>query len=182
MVQHIDKDFAVVSLDNTAQLTVIQTSSHLNDVFLSESEKLKPGTRLPVVVIEASCQEMLGLPLVSWELNASKRQRSTSENQAALKGRCFGEIVQGKVRTVKPTCVQVTLEDGVVGSVHVSEVMDPSEVCQGAFPTSSVKVGSTVTARVIGGREASSRRCVSHFTRRRFLLLQLPDFSSDAMF
>lgn len=183
-MQHIDQDFAVVSLDDTVQLTVIQTSGHLNDVFLSESEKLKPGTRLSVEVIEASCQETLGLPLVSWERNAPKRPRTTSENQAGLKGRCFGEIVQGKVRTVKPTCIQVTLEDGVTGSVHVSEVMDPSELCQGAFPTSSVKVGSTVTARVIGGREASSRRCISHVTCPHSLLLQLPGFchSSDALF
>lgn len=170
-MQHIDKDFAVVSLGDTAQLTVIQTSSHLNHVFLSESEKRKPGTTLSAEVIEASCQEALGLPLVSWELNAPKRQRTTSENQAGLKGHCFGEIVQGKVRTVKPTCVLVTLEDGVTGSVHVSEVMDPSEVCQGTFPTSSVKVGSTVTARVIGGREASSRRCVSHFASRFFFFI-----------
>lgn len=183
-MQHIDKDFAVVSLDNTAQLAVILTRSHLNDVFLSESEKLKPGTRLSVEVIEASCEETLGLPLVSWELNAPKRQRTTSENQAGSKGHCFGEIVQGKVRTVKPTCILVTLEDGVTGSVHVSEVMDPSQVCQGVFPTSSVKVGSTITARVIGGREASSRRCISHITRRHVLLVHLPGFwhSVDAIF
>lgn len=164
MVQHVDKDFAVVSLDDTAQLTVTQTSSHLNHVFLSESEKLKPGMTLAVEVIEASCQEMQGLPLVSWELSAPKRQRATSENQAGVSGHRFGEIVQGKVRTVKPTSIQVTLEDGSVGSVHVSEVMEVTQVCRGSFPTSSVKVGSVVTGRVIGGRETSSRRSVSHFT------------------
>lgn len=164
MVQHVDKDFAVVSLDDTAQLTVIQTSSHLNHMFLSESGKLKPGITLAVEVIEASCQEMQGLPLVSWERSAPKRQHTTSENQAGLKGHCFGEILQGKVRTVKPTSIQVTLEDGSMGSVHVSEVVEVTEVCQGSFPTSSVKVGSVVTGRVIGGRETSSRRCVSRFT------------------
>uniref|UniRef100_A0AAQ5YX76 Protein RRP5 homolog n=1 Tax=Amphiprion ocellaris TaxID=80972 RepID=A0AAQ5YX76_AMPOC len=158
MVQFIDKDFAVVSLDNTAQLTVIQTSTRLNDVFLSESEKLKAGMTLAVEVIEPSCEEIQGFPLVSWERTAPKRQRTTSENQTGSKGHCFGEIVKGKVRTVKPTCIQVTLEDGSAGSVHVSEVVEPAEVCLGSFPTSSVKVGSMITARVIGGREASSHR------------------------
>lgn len=158
IVQHIDKDFAIISLDDTAQLTVIQTSSHLNEVFLSESEKLKAGMCLATEVIEPSCQELQGLPLVSWQRTAPKRQRTISENQTSSKGHCFGEILQGKVRTVKPTCIQVTLEDGSIGSVHVSEVVEPAEVREGSFPTSSVKVGSVVTARVIGGREATSHR------------------------
>ncbi|KAM9362984.1 protein RRP5 homolog [Symphorus nematophorus] len=158
MVQHIDKDFAVISLDDTAQLTVIQTSSHLNEIFLSESDKLKAGMSLAVEVIEPSCQEAQGLPLVSWERSGPKRQRTTSENQTESKGVRFGEIVRGKVRTVKPTSIQVALDDGSVGSVHVSEVVEVADVCQRSFPTSSVKVGSVVTARVIGGREASSHR------------------------
>ncbi|XP_040003345.1 protein RRP5 homolog isoform X2 [Xiphias gladius] len=158
MVQYIDKDFAVISLDETAQLTVIQTSNHLNEIFLSESDKLKVGTSLAVEVTEPSCQELHGLPLVSWQRSAPKRQRTSSENQLGSKGHCFGEILQGKVRTVKPTCIQVTLEDGSTGSVHVSEVLEATKVCQGSFPTSTVKVGSVVTARVIGGREASSHR------------------------
>uniref|UniRef100_A0A3Q3IP10 Protein RRP5 homolog n=1 Tax=Monopterus albus TaxID=43700 RepID=A0A3Q3IP10_MONAL len=158
MVQYVETDFAVISLDDTAQLTVIQTSCHLNEILLGESEKLKPGRTLAVKVIETSCPELQGLPLVSWEPSAQKQQRTTSENQAGSKGHCFGKIVQGKVRTVKPTCIQITLEDGSTGSVHVSEVVDAAEVCLGSFPTSSVKVGSVVTARVIGGREASSHR------------------------
>ncbi|XP_049426867.1 protein RRP5 homolog isoform X1 [Epinephelus fuscoguttatus] len=158
MVQHVDRDFAVISLDDTAQLTMIQTSSHLNEVFLSDSERLKGGMTLAVEVIEPSCEELQGLPLVSWERSAPKRQRTTSENQTSSKGQPFGEIVRGKVRSVKPTSIQVTLEDGSTGSVHVSEVMEVADVLQGAFPTFSVKVGSTVTARVIGGREASSHR------------------------
>lgn len=157
-VQHTDKDFAVISLADTAQLTVIQTSSHLNEIFLSESEMVKAGMSLAVEVIEPSCQEVQGLPLVSWARSGPKRQRTTSENQTSSKGHRFGEIVQGKVRTVKPTSIQVTLEDGSTGSVHVSEVVEVSEACQRSFPTSSVKVGSVVTARVIGGREASSHR------------------------
>ncbi|XP_054459743.1 protein RRP5 homolog [Anoplopoma fimbria] len=158
IVQHIDKDFAIISLGDTAQLTVIQTSSHLNEIFLSESDKLKAGMSLAVEVIEPSCQELQGLPLVSWERCSPNRQRTTSEDQTSSKGHRFGDIVHGKVRTVKPASIQVTLEDGSTGSVHVSEVMELAKVCQGSFPTSTVKVGSAVTARVIGGREASSHR------------------------
>lgn len=157
LVQHIDKDFAVISLHDTAQLTVIQTRSHLNEIFLSESNKLKTGMSLSVEVIEASCQELQGLPLVYWQRSAPNRPRTTSENQ---KGHQFGDIVQGKVKTVKPASIQVTLEDGSTASVHVSEVKEATGVIVGSFPTSSVKVGSTVTARVIGGREASSHKYI----------------------
>ncbi|XP_074485164.1 protein RRP5 homolog [Sebastes fasciatus] len=158
MVQHIDEDFAVISLGDTAQLTVIQTSSHLNETFLSESDKLREGMNLAVQVIVSSLPELQGLSMVSWERSGAKRQRTTSENQTGSKGHRFGDIVRGKVRTVKPTSIQITLEDGSTGSVHVSQVVDVAEVCQRSFPTSLVKVGSEVTARVIGGREASSRR------------------------
>ncbi|KAG7223841.1 hypothetical protein INR49_026524 [Caranx melampygus] len=158
MVQHTDKDFAVISLEDTAQMTVIQTRSHLNEVLLFESEKLRAGMSLAVEVIEGSCQELQGLPLVSWQRTASKRQRTNSENQVGSKGHHYGDILQGKVKTVKPTCILLTLDDGGTGSVHVSEVMEDDKVSLGSFPTSSVRVGSVVSARVIGGREVSTHR------------------------
>ncbi|XP_034544205.1 protein RRP5 homolog isoform X2 [Notolabrus celidotus] len=158
MVQHVDKDFAAISLDDTAQMTVIQTTSHLNEICRSESEKLRAGMSLAVEVIEPSCQEIQGLPLVAWTRSVPNRQRAASETQSGTKGYRFGDIVKGKVKTVKPTSIQVTLDDGGTGSVHVSEVLELSAVLQGTFPTSSVKVGSAVTARVIGGREANSHR------------------------
>ncbi|XP_034095029.1 protein RRP5 homolog [Gymnodraco acuticeps] len=158
MVQHVDKDFAVISLEDTAQLTVIQTSRHLNETFLTDSERLKAGMCLAAEVIEASCEALQGLPLVSWARSAPNRQRTVSENLTSTKGHRFGDIVRGKVKKVKPTSIMVTLEDGSTGSVHVSEVGEVADVLEGSFPTSSVKVGSEVTARVIGGREASSQR------------------------
>lgn len=154
-MQHISQDFAVISLDDTAQLTVIQTSSHLNHMTLSDTQELQLGMSLTVEVKEASCQEAQGLPLVSWERSSPKRQHTTS---CSPKGYRFGEIVQAKVKSVKPITIRVTLEDGTTGSVHVSEVIEADNVCQGFRPTFSIKAGSSVTARVIGGREASSHR------------------------
>ncbi|XP_055013980.1 protein RRP5 homolog isoform X2 [Boleophthalmus pectinirostris] len=157
MVQFVEKDFAVISLGDTAQLAIIQTHSHLNEVTLHDSERLKPGMTFHVEVIDPACEALQGLPLVSWERNPVKRQRTTSETQGA-KGNCFGDIVRGTVRSVKPTCIQLTLENGVVGNVHVSEVMEQDKIGRGSFPASSIKVGSKVTARVIGGREVTSHR------------------------
>ncbi|RVE75742.1 hypothetical protein OJAV_G00001760 [Oryzias javanicus] len=133
-VQHVDSDFAVVSLGDTAQLTVIQTRNHLNEVVTHDSDRL---------------------------------ERTTSEGQVGSRGHRFGDILQATVRSVKPTSIQLTLEDGSKGSVHVSQVMEPDQVCVGSFPTSSVKVGSRVTARVIGGWEASSHRFLP-FSHPRF--------------
>nr|XP_057914269.1 protein RRP5 homolog isoform X2 [Doryrhamphus excisus] len=164
IVQHIDKDLAVISLQNTAHLTVIQTQTHLNEVTLSPSSKLRVGMCLAAEVVEATCEQLQGLPLVSWRRSGPKGQPAASEG---FTGHCFGNIVHGKVRTVKPTSIQVTLENGSTGSVHVSEVMEAAEVAPGSFPTSSVKLGSMVTGRVIGGRETSSHRFLP-FSHPRF--------------
>ncbi|MEQ2187506.1 hypothetical protein GOODEAATRI_005369, partial [Goodea atripinnis] len=158
VVQFVDQDFAVVSLNDAAQLTLIHTCSHLNEVILFESERLKVGMTLTVEVVEPSCEQLEGLPLVLWKGSVPRRQRTTSENQTDSSGHRFGDILEGKVRSVKPTCIQVALGDGTTGSVHVSQVLEPAEVRLGSFPTSTVRVGSVVKARVIGGREATSHR------------------------
>lgn len=160
-VQHTDLDFAVVSLGDTAQVTLIQTTNHLNDWFRAGSEKLVAGKIVTATVTEPSCEELEGLPLVSWELTAPKRERKLSDPAGSKGGYRYGDIVKGTVKTVKPTLVLVTLEDNVVGSVHVSEVQEV--VCVGTFPTSHLKIGSEVTARVIGGREANSHRRVLRY-------------------
>ncbi|XP_014822913.1 PREDICTED: protein RRP5 homolog [Poecilia mexicana] len=158
VVQFVDRDFTVVSLNDAAQLTLLQTCGHPNEVTLSGADRLKAGMTLTVEVVEPSCEQLEGLPLVLWKGSARKRQRTASENQADSSGHRFGEVLQGKVRSVKPTYIQVALEDGSMGSVHVSQVVEPAAVKMGSFPTSTVRVGSTVKARVIGGREATSHR------------------------
>ncbi|XP_029949686.1 protein RRP5 homolog isoform X2 [Salarias fasciatus] len=158
-VQHVDGDFAVVSLQDTAQLSLVQTRGHLNEAFLSESATLKPGAAVEVEVVEAACEELGGLPLLARSRGSPpQRQRAASESQAGARGHRYGETLQAQVKAVKPTCVTLTLGDGSTGRVHVSEVLEPQDVRVGSFPTSTLKVGSTVTARVIGGREASSHR------------------------
>uniref|UniRef100_A0A4W5L3E2 Protein RRP5 homolog n=1 Tax=Hucho hucho TaxID=62062 RepID=A0A4W5L3E2_9TELE len=155
-VQHPDRDFAVISLGDTAQLTVIQTTNHPNETFRFDSEKLTAGKTLTITVTKSSCEELEGLPLVSWELAPPKRQRLISDSKGSKGTYRYGDVVKGKVKTVKPTCVLVTLEDGSTGCVHVSEIQEV--VCVGTFPTSLLKIGSEVTARVIGGREGKSHR------------------------
>uniref|UniRef100_H3C389 Protein RRP5 homolog n=1 Tax=Tetraodon nigroviridis TaxID=99883 RepID=H3C389_TETNG len=168
-VQHISQDFAVISLDNTAQLTVIQTSSHLNHMPLSGTQELKLGMSLTVeVTLEDGTAGSVHVSEVPY---TQKSWRPTQKMSDVLLSRSMidkpffryhdlqaGQIVEAKVKSVKPIGIQVTLEDGTAGSVHVSEVIDARDVCQGYLPTFSVKAGSTVTARVIGGREASSHR------------------------
>ncbi|KAJ8001870.1 hypothetical protein DPEC_G00173890 [Dallia pectoralis] len=153
-VQHVDQDYAVVSLGNTAQLTVIQTTNHLNETF--DSAKLTAGKTLPVRVQEASCERLDGLPLVSWEHGATERARSTATSKESKGLYRYGDVVKAVVKSVKPTWVLVTLEHGGTGSVHVSECQE--NVRLGSFPTSLLMIGSEVTGRVIGGRHGQSHR------------------------
>ncbi|KAM9792618.1 protein RRP5 homolog [Neosynchiropus ocellatus] len=165
MVQHVVGNFAVVSLGNTAQFAMIQTRSHLNQVFTTLTEGVKGGMVLAAEVVEVSCEELQGLPLVSWKYT-DRKQRTESQSDDKDVHR-FGDILQGKVRTVKPTRVVVSLEDGSLANIHVSEILEAESLTVGSFPTSTVKVGSMITARVIGGREAVSHRFLP-FSHPRF--------------
>ncbi|VTJ91928.1 Hypothetical predicted protein, partial [Marmota monax] len=66
----------------------------------------------------------------------------------------IGDILTGTVKSVKPTHVVVTLEDGIVGCIHASHILD--DVPVGTSPTTKLKVGKTITARVIGGRDVKT--------------------------
>uniref|UniRef100_W5KDC8 Programmed cell death 11 n=1 Tax=Astyanax mexicanus TaxID=7994 RepID=W5KDC8_ASTMX len=157
-VQYVDKDFAVISLGDTGHLTVISSTSHLNEVFRFESEKLSVGSTLPVTVTKLKCKD-LGervLVTVTGKPGPTTRQRTTSESLTPKHSYNIGDVVTAKIRTIKPTHVLVDLKDGVSGSIHVSEIQESPEV--GSFPTSSLRVGTEVKARVIGGREVHAHK------------------------
>ncbi|XP_036412886.1 protein RRP5 homolog isoform X2 [Colossoma macropomum] len=152
-IQYVDKDFAVISLGDTGHLTVVSTTTHLNETFRFETEKLTEGSNLTVTVTDPSSEELQGRPLVAWQLvgSTTKRERTTYENRGVKHSYNVGDLVTAKVKTVKPTHVIVALTEGITGSVHVSEIQESPKV--GSFPTSSLKVGTEVKGRVIGGRE-----------------------------
>ncbi|KAJ8389813.1 hypothetical protein AAFF_G00112820 [Aldrovandia affinis] len=169
-VEYVEQDFAVISLGDTSRLAMVHTTTHLNE-FQFESEKLSVGKTFTVTVKEPSCEELGGLPLVAWQsvrLSAAKRERkvSASDSKGPKHAYHVGDTVTGTVKSVRPTTVHVALDNGVTGIIHVSEIRDV--VTPGSFPTSSLKFGSTVTARVIGGKEARSHR---------FLPISHPNFT-----
>ncbi len=144
-IQFTDKDFSVVSLGDTGHLTIIPTRTHINDIV--NSEKFHAGSCLNVTVEEPSSEELGGLPLV-----ACQKQNATrgTQKQSKSKSTDLGEVMTVTVKKVKPVDVVVMLPSGNTGSIHVSQIEESPVV--GSFPTSSLKVGSKVEARVIGGR------------------------------
>ncbi|XP_066517483.1 protein RRP5 homolog isoform X2 [Hoplias malabaricus] len=155
-VQYVDKDFAVISLGETGCLTVISTTTHLNETFRFEAEKLTVGSNLTVTVTNPKCEDLRGLPLVDWQFVKTLHRHKVSESKGAKHSYNIGDVVTGKVKTVKPTQVFVTLEEGITGAIHVSEVQDTPKV--GSFPTSTLKVNDEVNARVIGGQDVRGHK------------------------
>ncbi|XP_043108470.1 protein RRP5 homolog [Puntigrus tetrazona] len=155
-IQFTDKDFAVVSLGDTGHLTIISTHLHINDVL--NSKKFIVGSSLDVTVEEPSCEALGGLPLAEYQKENERKGRSTSTG--------VRELMTVKVKKVKPMEVTVTLPSGTTGSVHVSQISESPAV--GSFPTSTLKIGSEVKARVIGARSVHTRK---------FLPFSHPDFS-----
>uniref|UniRef100_A0A673NID0 Protein RRP5 homolog n=1 Tax=Sinocyclocheilus rhinocerous TaxID=307959 RepID=A0A673NID0_9TELE len=145
-IQYTDKDFAVVSLGDTGHLTIIPTRTHLNDIL--NSKKFLVGSCLNVTVEEPSSEELGGLPLVECQKQDATRGTQKRE-QRKSKSTDLGEVMTVTVKKVKPMDVVVMLPSGTAGSIHVSQIEESPVV--GSFPTSSLKVGSKVEARVIGG-------------------------------
>ncbi|XP_063056159.1 protein RRP5 homolog isoform X2 [Engraulis encrasicolus] len=161
LIQYSDKDFAVVSLGDMANVTVVPVTTSLNQTFIGEDHQPNPSKKLrgKVVVVEASSQALGGLPLVSREdQRHGKAQANKKRERKSSEARCntahsyrFGDLVTAVVSSIKPLQVGLTLPGDVSGMVHISEVKEEPE--QGSFPTRSLQVGQEVQARVIGGRD-----------------------------
>ncbi|XP_065151454.2 protein RRP5 homolog [Paramisgurnus dabryanus] len=152
-IQYIDEDFAVISLDDTGHLTVIPTKTHLNDFINLESKKYSVGFGLNVTVEDPGCEELGGLPLVVCK---GQDEHAKSKGKGSAQAHSLGAVVTAKVTKVKPLAVLVTLPTGITGSIHVSEIEESPSV--GSFPTSSLRVGTEVQARVIGGHAVRGHR------------------------
>nr|XP_023653770.1 protein RRP5 homolog isoform X1 [Paramormyrops kingsleyae]XP_023653779.1 protein RRP5 homolog isoform X1 [Paramormyrops kingsleyae] len=168
-VQYVERDFAVISLGDSGHLTIVHTTVHLNDTFRFKSEKMAVGRTLNVTVKEARCEDLGGLPLVSWTSvsasTPSREKKAIPEGVAVSRKHTYkkGDVLTGTVKSVKPLCVFVSLPGGVRGSIHVSQIQETfKKAC--SFPTASLKKGKTVTARVIGERECSDHKLlpISH--------------------
>ncbi|XP_044772530.1 protein RRP5 homolog [Neomonachus schauinslandi] len=167
IVQHLEESFAVASLVETGHLAAFSLTSHLNDTFRFDSEKLQVGQGVSLT-LKTTEPGVTGF-LLAVEGPAAKRTvrqtRKDSETVdedeeadpalvvGAIKKHTLsiGDMVTGTVKSIKPTHVVVTLEDGIIGCIHASHILD--EVPEGTSPTAKLKVGKTVTARVIGGRD-----------------------------
>ncbi|XP_077933281.1 protein RRP5 homolog isoform X2 [Halichoerus grypus] len=167
IVQHLEESFAVASLVESGHLAAFSLTSHLNDTFRFDSEKLQVGQGVSLT-LKTTEPGVTGF-LLAVEGPAAKRTvrqtRKDSETVdedeeadpalvvGAIKKHTLsiGDMVTGTVKSIKPTHVVVTLEDGIIGCIHASHILD--EVPEGTSPTAKLKVGKTVTARVIGGRD-----------------------------
>ncbi|XP_015275588.1 PREDICTED: protein RRP5 homolog [Gekko japonicus] len=163
VVQHVASEYAVASLVETGQLIAIPLASHFNDTFRFDSEKMKVGQSVIVVLktTEAGDRGLLLALLSSKKRRNMTRRRQESETleetSAVVKhSLSLGDMVTGTVKSVRPTFVLVTLYDKLIGNIHASQILD--DVPIGSFPTSKLKVGQKVTARVIGGRDVKTHR------------------------
>ncbi|XP_036027752.1 protein RRP5 homolog [Onychomys torridus] len=179
IVQHLEETFGVASLMETGHLVAFSLTSHLNDTFHFDSEKLQVGQGV-CLTLKTTEPGVTGL-ILAVEGPASKRTRRPARRDSEMvddkeeeedtdlivrtkrkHGLAIGDKVTGTVKSVKATHVVVMLEDGVIGCIHASRILD--DVPVGMSPTTTLKVGEKVTARVIGGRDVKTSRFlpVSH--------------------
>ncbi|XP_051002694.1 protein RRP5 homolog [Acomys russatus] len=174
IVQHLEESFAVASLVETGHLVAFSLTSHLNDTFHFDSEKLHVGQGV-CLTLKTTEPGVTGL-ILAVEGPASKRTMRTAQEDSetvddkeeeeedsylSVKSKkkhslAIGDKVTGTIKSVKATHVVVTLEDGIIGCIHASRILD--DVPVGTSPTSTLKAGQQVTARVIGGRDVKTSR------------------------
>uniref|UniRef100_A0A8C3T7Q7 Protein RRP5 homolog n=1 Tax=Chelydra serpentina TaxID=8475 RepID=A0A8C3T7Q7_CHESE len=174
VVQHVAEEFAIASLVKTGQLTAIPVASHFNDTFRFDSEKLKVGQAVSVTLKTMLMGDHGVLLAVQGPAKKRALIRSRKESETVEEGvaavrhsLCLGDVVKGTVKSVRPTYVTVAIDDKLTGSIHTSQILD--DVPIGTFPTSRLKAGQKVTARVIGGRDMKTHRYLPithpHFTQ-----------------
>uniref|UniRef100_A0A8C5THM6 Protein RRP5 homolog n=1 Tax=Malurus cyaneus samueli TaxID=2593467 RepID=A0A8C5THM6_9PASS len=164
MVQHITEHFAIVALPETGQLAAVPIACHFNDTFRFDSEKLRVGQTISVTLktVKENDHGVLLAVQGPAKKNAFVRVRNESETvleemlPAVKHSLSPGDVVTGTVKSIKPTHVTVAIDDKLMGSIHASRILD--EVPIGSFPTSTLKAGQKVTARVIGGRDVNTHR------------------------
>ncbi|XP_054839484.1 protein RRP5 homolog [Eublepharis macularius] len=163
VLQHVASEYAVASLVETGQLIAIPLASHFNDTFRFDSEKMKVGQSVMVILktVEAGDHGFLlavQSPKKRRNIIRLRRESKTLEETSAVvqHSLCMGDMVTGTVKSVKPTFVLVALDDKLTGNIHASQILD--DVPIGTFPTSKLRVGQRVTARVIGGRDVKTHR------------------------
>lgn len=173
VVQYLEETFAIASLADTGHLVAFSLISHLNDTFRFDSEKLQVGQGVSLT-LKTTRPGVTGLllaiegPAACRTLRQPRKDSETVEEDEELDPSLaegtgkqhtlsIGDVVTGTVKSIKPTHVVVTLEGDIVGSLHASHILD--DVPVGTMPTAKLKVGKTVTARVIGGRDVKTYRC-----------------------
>ncbi|CAH6944398.1 protein RRP5 homolog [Phodopus roborovskii] len=174
IVQHLEESFAVASLMETGQLVAFSLISHLNDTFHFDSEKLhvgqgvcltlkttEPGVTGLILAVEGPASKRTSGPARRDSETIDDKEEEEEDSDLTVRtkkkhGLAIGDKVTGTVKSVKATHVVVTLEDGIIGCIHASRILD--DVPVGTSPTTTLKVGEKVTARVIGGRDLKTSK------------------------
>ncbi|KAG8435325.1 hypothetical protein GDO86_013327 [Hymenochirus boettgeri] len=171
LVLHVAEEFAIISLADTPHLAAVSVSSHFNDTHRFESEKLNVGQTISVTLKTTSVNDyglLLAVQNKTSRKTPVKKKKTKLSRELEGGGRSkmqVGELVTGTVKTIKPTQVVVSINEKLVGFIHVSQIME--DVPIGSFPTSKLKPREEVTCRVIGGREIKSHRFLP-ITHRNF--------------
>uniref|UniRef100_A0A8C6N5J9 Protein RRP5 homolog n=1 Tax=Mus spicilegus TaxID=10103 RepID=A0A8C6N5J9_MUSSI len=182
IVQHLEESFAVASLVETGHLVAFSLISHLNDTFHFDSEKLRvgqgvcltlkttePGVTGLILAVEGPASKRTRMPVQrdsetvddKGEEKEEEEEEEKEEENLTVKSKkrhslAIGDKVTGTIKAVKATHVVVTLADGFVGCIHASRILD--DVPVGTSPTTTLKAGKKVTARVIGGRDVKTSK------------------------
>lgn len=176
IVQHLEESFAVASLVETGHLVAFSLISHLNDTFHFDSEKLRvgqgvcltlkttePGVTGLILAVEGPASKRTRMPVRRDAETVDDKGEEEEEEEEDLTVRskkrhslAIGDKVTGTIKSVKATHAVVTLDDGFIGCIHASRILD--DVPEGISPTTTLKAGKKVTARVIGGRDVKTSK------------------------
>ena len=173
----------MASLVETGHLVAFSLISHLNDTFHFDSEKLRvgqgvcltlkttePGVTGLILAVEGPASKRTRMPVQrdsetvddkGEEKEEEEEEEEKEEENLTVKSKkrhslAIGDKVTGTIKAVKATHVVVTLADGFVGCIHASRILD--DVPVGTSPTTTLKAGKKVTARVIGGRDVKTSK------------------------
>ncbi|XP_076815143.1 protein RRP5 homolog [Clavelina lepadiformis] len=177
---NVDVTVAYVTSHGSSRgcLIFITSKTHWNDSSDPAMHLHKVGQMLQARVIKR-CSNGILLGALKLKHDLTKRIRQDSEMSDSSVGDFaqnvsdvkVGEELQGTVRSIRATCAIVNISersgaDGrpLVGRLHASEVKD--DVAHNTVPLRKIKVGESITCRVIGCRDVRTHKFLEITNRK----------------
>lgn len=146
VVELVKDDYIVVSLPSRNNQIAFASTRDYNFRAVDPHQLYRPGQKVAGTICQKSLQSSGRVLVLLSSLNAPPLALSSKRARKDIKFRT-GSIVQGQVSAIEPFVLVISVDSGVQGRVHITEVLDEFEE---GCPFEKFPLGQVLRAKVLG--------------------------------